>query len=91
MSPEEADKAFDRFWRADSSRSRSGTGLGLSIVAGIVAGHKGNVTLQSDLDVGTTVTILLPLHLDHVASMQSQFSDSSGPASGSGSSFADLT
>jgi two-component system OmpR family sensor kinase len=69
MTSEEADKAFDRFWRADSSRSRSGTGLGLSIVSGIVAGHKGNVTLQSDPCAGTTVTVLLPLSPDPSAPM----------------------
>ena len=91
MTPEEANKAFDRFWRADSSRSRSGTGLGLSIVSGIVAGHKGDVTLRSDPDIGTTVTIQLPLHLDHPASMQSQSPDLNGSTPGGGSSFADLT
>jgi two-component system OmpR family sensor kinase len=82
MTPEEAAKAFDRFWRADSSRSRSGTGLGLSIVSGIVAGHKGDVALRSDPDIGTTVTIQLPLHLDHTTSMQSQSPDSNGPTPG---------
>jgi two-component system OmpR family sensor kinase len=70
MTPEEADKAFDRFWRADSSRTRSGTGLGLSIVSGIVAGHQGDVKLQSDPCAGTTVTVLLPLSPDPPASMQ---------------------
>jgi two-component system OmpR family sensor kinase len=70
MTAEEAEKAFDRFWRADSSRSRSGTGLGLSIVSGIVGGHKGDVKLQSDPCTGTTVTVLLPLTLDPPASMQ---------------------
>jgi signal transduction histidine kinase len=60
MGPQEASKAFDRFWRADASRSRSGTGLGLAIVAGIVAAHHGTVTLDSDLDRGTTVTVQLP-------------------------------
>ena len=37
MSPNDASKAFDRFWRAEASRTRPGSGLGLSIVAGIVA------------------------------------------------------
>jgi two-component system OmpR family sensor kinase len=60
MTPDEADKAFDRFWRADASRTRSGTGLGLAIVAGIVEAHHGTVTLDSGRDRGTTVTVRLP-------------------------------
>jgi len=60
MTQDEANKAFDRFWRADASRTRSGTGLGLAIVAGIVAAHEGTVTLDSGRDRGTTVTVRLP-------------------------------
>ncbi|HZM57636.1 MAG TPA: HAMP domain-containing sensor histidine kinase [Acidimicrobiales bacterium] len=60
MTPDEAGKAFDRFWRADASRTRSGTGLGLAIVAGIVAAHHGTVTIDSGRDRGTTVTVRLP-------------------------------
>jgi two-component system OmpR family sensor kinase len=60
MTPDEASKAFDRFWRADASRTRSGTGLGLAIVAGIVAAHHGTVTLDSGRDRGTTVTVQIP-------------------------------
>ena len=61
MTADEASKAFDRFWRADGSRTRSGTGLGLAIVAGIVAVHEGTVTLDSGRDRGTTVTVRLPV------------------------------
>ncbi len=60
MTADEANKAFDRFWRADASRTRSGTGLGLAIVAGIVAAHEGTVTLDTGRDRGTTVTVRLP-------------------------------
>jgi len=60
MTKDEGSKAFDRFWRADASRTRSGTGLGLAIVAGIVAAHEGTVTLDSGRDRGTTVTVRLP-------------------------------
>ena len=60
MSPDEARRAFDRFWRGDASRTRSGTGLGLAIVAGIVAAHHGTVSLDSGRDRGTTVTVRLP-------------------------------
>jgi two-component system OmpR family sensor kinase len=61
MAPDEASRAFDRFWRADASRTRSGTGLGLAIVAGIVAAHHGSVSLDSGRDRGTTVTVRLPM------------------------------
>jgi two-component system OmpR family sensor kinase len=61
MSPEDASHAFDRFWQADASRSRSGTGLGLSIVRSIVTSHNGDVTLQSDPQTGTRVRVVLPL------------------------------
>jgi two-component system OmpR family sensor kinase len=60
MSPHDASKAFDRFWRAEASRTRPGSGLGLSIVAGIVAAHGGEVTLASDSDRGTEVRVVLP-------------------------------
>lgn len=60
MTREEASHAFDRFWRADASRSRSGTGLGLPIVRSIVVAHAGDVTLQSDSVTGTRVRVILP-------------------------------
>lgn len=60
MDAEDAAHAFDRFWRGESSRTRSGTGLGLPIVAGIVAVHGGRVTLDSNPGRGTSVQVLLP-------------------------------
>lgn len=64
MAPEHAERAFERFYRADSSRSRadgaSGSGLGLSIVAALVAAHGGTVDLDTAPGRGTTVTVRLP-------------------------------
>ena len=60
MTHEEASHAFDRFWQADPSRSRSGAGLGLSIVRSIVASHVGDVALQSDPETGTRVRVTIP-------------------------------
>jgi two-component system OmpR family sensor kinase len=57
-------RAFDRFHRADASRSRAsgGAGLGLAIVAAIVDAHDGSVTVDSEPGRGTTITIRLPLN-----------------------------
>ncbi|MGH2547758.1 MAG: sensor histidine kinase, partial [Thermomicrobiales bacterium] len=54
---------FDRFYRADTSRSRAngGAGLGLSIVASIVEAHQGKLSVLSDGVNGTTFRISLPL------------------------------
>ncbi|MCL5034742.1 MAG: heavy metal sensor histidine kinase [Bacteroidetes bacterium] len=55
-------RIFDRFYRADSSRSekRPGTGLGLAIVKSIMQLHKGNVSVTSEPGKGTTVTLSFP-------------------------------
>jgi signal transduction histidine kinase/CheY-like chemotaxis protein/HAMP domain-containing protein len=59
MSSEQVDRAFDRFFRADGSRG-TGTGLGLSIVHSLVELHEGSISIDSELDRGTTVTVRLP-------------------------------
>jgi two-component system OmpR family sensor kinase len=62
MTPEVVDRAFERFSRADASRSRhvGGAGLGLAIVRAIVVAHDGTVTLESAPGAGTTVRVDLP-------------------------------
>jgi two-component system OmpR family sensor kinase len=60
MTHEDAARAFDRFWQADSSRSRAGAGLGLAIVRGIVDAHHGEVTFASDIATGTRVSVSFP-------------------------------
>jgi len=61
MTPEQADHAFDKFYRANSSTTAiGGTGLGLTIVKHIVDAHGGNVWLESVPDQGSTFHILLP-------------------------------
>lgn len=53
---------FDRFYRTDKARNRKsgGTGLGLSIVQQIVHLHQGEISIDSELHKGTTVTIEIP-------------------------------
>jgi two-component system OmpR family sensor kinase len=63
MHPEQAARAFERFYRADPARSRGagGAGLGLSIVAAIAHAHGGRATVTSAPGRGATIRVELPL------------------------------
>jgi signal transduction histidine kinase len=63
--PAEQQNLFTRFYRASNARQSTipGSGLGLAIVRTIITGHHGDITLQSQQNTGTTVTIQLPKHL----------------------------
>jgi two-component system OmpR family sensor kinase len=62
MDSTDAVRAFERFYRADASRTRAagGTGLGLAIVASLVEAHGGTVGLETAPGQGATVTVRLP-------------------------------
>lgn len=62
---EDVPRVFDRFYRVAAARDREsgGTGLGLPIVKSIVRAHGGEVSLESELGRGTTVTVVLPAPL----------------------------
>ncbi len=52
---------FERFFKADKSRSGSGTGLGLAIAKHIMQAHGGNIWVQSEEGKGSTFSFSLPL------------------------------
>lgn len=59
---EEIPLIFERFYRTDKSRSRKtgGAGIGLTIVKSIVSAHGGTITAESEVDKGSTFTVILP-------------------------------
>ena len=53
---------YERFYRGDKSRNRKtgGIGIGLSIVKALIDAHHGEISIESQLHVGTTVTVVFP-------------------------------
>jgi two-component system, OmpR family, sensor kinase len=66
LAPEQAERVFERFYRADPARSPAdgGSGLGLSIVAALVAVHGGTVAVDSVPGRGARFRVVLPLAPD---------------------------
>ncbi|RVX45310.1 two-component system OmpR family sensor kinase [Nonomuraea polychroma] len=70
LTPEQVEHVFERFYRADSARSRRrsaedrGSGLGLAIVQALVRAHGGTVTVDSSPQSGSTFRVELPLALE---------------------------
>lgn len=64
ISSEEQARIFERFYRVDKSRQKqiAGTGLGLSIIQNLIDQADGTVTVDSQVGVGTTMTVVLPLN-----------------------------
>jgi signal transduction histidine kinase len=60
MTPEQVNRVFERFFRADPGGQVVGTGLGMTLVKEIVEAMHGSVEVRSELGRGTTVTIWLP-------------------------------
>ncbi|MHC6180148.1 sensor histidine kinase [Clostridium sp. JNZ X4-2] len=63
ISEEDIPRIFDRFYRADKSRTKSsgGTGLGLSIARWIIDRHNGKIDIWSQVDIGTVIKITIPI------------------------------
>jgi signal transduction histidine kinase len=63
LSPKDAQRVFERFYRVEESRTRAngGSGLGLSIVAALTAAHGGTADVETKLGIGSRFRIRLPL------------------------------
>ena len=62
IAPEHLPRVFDRFYRADASRTSEGTGLGLALVKSIMQLHGGSAVIESQVGRGTTVTLTFPVN-----------------------------
>lgn len=60
--PEEHEQVFDSFYRASNAGTVQGTGLGLAIAKKCAELQGGQITVESQVGVGTTFTVILPLH-----------------------------
>lgn len=56
------DYIFDKFYQADTSHAMMGNGIGLTVVKKIVELHRGKILCESEVNKGTTFTVLLPLN-----------------------------
>jgi len=65
LKPDDLERIFERFYRADSSRQRGdgGSGLGLAIAKSIVQAHNGQLSAESDAGAGLKIKILLPANI----------------------------
>lgn len=77
MSEDERAHAFDRFWRAERSRTSPGHGLGLALTQQVMAAHGGTVELRPGHRRGTTAIFTLPLAAGTPHRLRSSRADSS--------------
>ena len=61
MTPEVLKRIYEKFYRADQSGNIPGTGLGMSIMKDIIDYHGGEIIINSEYGVGTTINIYLPV------------------------------
>jgi two-component system OmpR family sensor kinase len=77
MTADQAQRVFERFYRADAARNRAsgGTGLGLAIVAGLVSAHGGTVSVRTAPGRGADFQVKLPLSPDALVTDDADESD----------------
>ncbi len=63
IKPEEVDSVFEKFFTGSNALTDQGAGLGLSLVESFVELHGGKIEVQSNLNVGTSITIILPIRV----------------------------
>jgi signal transduction histidine kinase len=63
ITPEDAEKIFDKFYRAQDERIKDipGSGLGLAIARQVIRLHGGDITVDSELNKGSIFTLILPI------------------------------
>jgi two-component system phosphate regulon sensor histidine kinase PhoR len=73
IAQEHIPRLTERFYRVDSARSRKmgGTGLGLAIVKHVMNRHRGVLTIDSSLGLGSVFTVYLPVHAEPGAAAES--------------------
>ncbi|MEZ6234688.1 MAG: ATP-binding protein [Phycisphaerales bacterium] len=71
INPDEQEKVFERFYRANDNRLSTvqGTGLGLALARQVARLHGGDITLKSELNKGSTFTITVPTHAKPVGAV----------------------
>jgi signal transduction histidine kinase len=60
LSPEEVEKLVEPFYRSSNSENQPGVGLGLTLTQRIIGLHKGSLTIHSNEQQGTTISVILP-------------------------------
>lgn len=75
MTAEQATRVFERFFRADPSRSRlsGGAGLGMAIVHALVTAHGGHISLDTSPHNGVRITVSLPLETIDASTSAAEF------------------
>jgi two-component system OmpR family sensor kinase len=87
MTSDQAQRVFERFYRADQARTRAtgGSGLGLAIVAALVAGHGGIASVRTAPGEGATFRVAFPLAPEAHGWDEGPASDAEGPDEEAGS------
>jgi two-component system OmpR family sensor kinase len=83
LTPEQAQRVFERFYRAEQSRNRKsggGNGLGLAIVSALVAAHGGTATVESAPGQGATFRVTLPLATEATSAGDEELENQGDPA-----------